>query len=519
MANAIPASNPNVPFGIGAPTGVGQPIQSPQLSGNVATYSTDSSGNPTGLVGPSGQTLSVSSTAPYIGPVANRGGIPGIATSSFQNVSCRTKHIAMDSFLQCKIALPNFYLENNIGAILTYQASIEWPVGTTVTVATFSGATSGSTIDGGLLVSDWIQLPSTIPRGAVFYSRVYLSGSSVPYYVNPSLGNGATGEWCIFGTTGGPAINRVASLTNESANNYGPGNYMKPSAILGYTTRPTYALVGDSRFQSNVATQCDPFCNSYGGFGESQRSVDKLAGNINLGSSGDSIVGSATNFSRRAQLSAYCSHVIIGYGINDFTATRTAANVIIYLYTFIANYFSNKGVYVCTVGPKSADTTSGWGTVAAQTPDSTSHLQRTIYNSFLRSGLQAPVLGHIDSAQYYEYNGSGVYKPAQRSATDCAITSGTATLTSTALAQFSQDDIGKTVSILGAGAAGAPLLTIISAVASATSCTVSNNASTTVASAGTVYIGTYTTDGLHPSYWACRQIEESGIYKSSILQV
>lgn len=91
-----------------------------------------------------------------------------------------------------------------------------------------------------------------------------------------------------------------------------------------------------------------------------------------------------------------------------------------------------------------------------------------------------------------------------RTVTDAAIASGTATLTS-ATAAFTAADVGKHVTVMGAGAAGIPLgtsatgVTILS-VESATSCTLSANAATTIASAGTAYIATpFTTtyDGSH----------------------
>jgi len=45
MATAIPSANPNVPFGLGAPTGVGQPIQVLSSASPSATITS------TGVVG------------------------------------------------------------------------------------------------------------------------------------------------------------------------------------------------------------------------------------------------------------------------------------------------------------------------------------------------------------------------------------------------------------------------------------------------------------------------------------
>lgn len=66
-----------------------------------------------------------------------------------------------------------------------------------------------------------------------------------------------------------------------------------------------------------------------------------------------------------------------------------------------------------------------------------------------------------------------------RSVEDAAITSGTATLTS-ATASFGPGDVGKVVSVAGAGSAGATLASSITAVVNATTVTLAANASTTV---------------------------------------
>lgn len=65
------------------------------------------------------------------------------------------------------------------------------------------------------------------------------------------------------------------------------------------------------------------------------------------------------------------------------------------------------------------------------------------------------------------------------SAVNVSITSGQATLTSAA-SLFTTADVGRTVRILGAGAAGAALDTTISAYSSATQVTLANNAGTTI---------------------------------------
>lgn len=76
-----------------------------------------------------------------------------------------------------------------------------------------------------------------------------------------------------------------------------------------------------------------------------------------------------------------------------------------------------------------------------------------------------------------------------RTLVDGVISSGTAVLTS-ASAAFAAADVGKTIVVVGAGAAGIPLKTTILSVDSGTQVTLSANAATSVASAGEFVYGT-----------------------------
>lgn len=83
-------------------------------------------------------------------------------------------------------------------------------------------------------------------------------------------------------------------------------------------------------------------------------------------------------------------------------------------------------------------------------------------------------------------HGNVVRSPDYRVVTDGAITTGTAAFTS-ATAAFTANDVGKPITVAGAGAAGAALTTTISAYTSATAVTLSANAGTTVTGATTGY--------------------------------
>ncbi|MCB1463269.1 MAG: hypothetical protein KDJ90_12785 [Nitratireductor sp.] len=85
----------------------------------------------------------------------------------------------------------------------------------------------------------------------------------------------------------------------------------------------------------------------------------------------------------------------------------------------------------------------------------------------------------------------GVQGDAVEVAATASIASGAAALTATG-ASFTSDDVGKIISVPGAGAGGVALQTTIAAVGSATSVTLADNASTTLSSASVTL--TYGTD-------------------------
>jgi hypothetical protein len=82
--------------------------------------------------------------------------------------------------------------------------------------------------------------------------------------------------------------------------------------------------------------------------------------------------------------------------------------------------------------------------------------------------------GQVYNVRAYGATGDSLY------AVNGAVTSGTAALTA---AGFVSADVGRTVVVQGAGAAGGPLTTTVSAVASSTSVTMAANAATTVTNA------------------------------------
>lgn len=111
----------------------------------------------------------------------------------------------------------------------------------------------------------------------------------------------------------------------------------------------------------------------------------------------------------------------------------------------------------------------------------------------------AGVLEVADAVESARNSGKWAALARSRVITDAAMTSGQATLTSSAGA-FTSADVGLMVQVNGAGASGGNLTVFISAVTNATTASLTANAGTTVSSA-TAYLGCkgVVFDGVHPA--------------------
>lgn len=455
---------------------------------------------------------------PYTGIVASRAGCYSAVISGSFQIMGRSKHVAMDDISRLQLGFGNFYValpspfERTPGATSQFTASIEYPIGTIAAVVKFSGATLGSVADGALLISDAASV--SIPRGAAFYVRVWHANpNGVLSNLEAGLNNVTaavpnSGEWVVWGVTT-PDLTQSTS----NSNNQIVGRHLRPTVILGSTSRPTFFLAGDSRLGQGVTYDSIP--NSYGGRGEVERSVGKRFGTFNAGCSSEKLADVlAGNYSKRMQFAQYCSHVICEYGINDINAGTSFFSMVTNLATF-ASSFGGKPFYQTTITPATTSTDSWTTTTNQAISDPVTNQTRTRYNDAIRLGLATPVTGCIEVADQVETaRNSGIWKASGRTVTDAAISAGTATLTS-ATASFTNADNGRSVSIAGAGTAGAALVTSISSVTNATTVVLLANAVTTVSGA-TASLGTFgfTKDGLHGSSDGFALIEASTAFQA-----
>lgn len=451
--------------------------------------------------------------APYMGMVSGRCRVPAIQWGSTQ-VFCRTRHVAASEIRSPRVYWANWYAPNASGETLPgssaqYRCAIEYPIGT-YTQLTKNGSatmtlTAGST--------DYFDPPANlvIPRGAVFFVRVWTSNPSGVLITADGLNSvtGAvpdSGELVVGGTT----------ITDDTMTGVNPNNtngylVVKPVAIVAMTTRPTFFIITDSRGEAD-----DLPTDLTGTIGEIGRSICPRYGALTSTVSGEWINTAATRYaaSRRLSLAAFCSHVICNLGINDTTNARTLPQMAADFATLRALFASKPWIH--TTCPPYTSSTNGWGTVAGQSTTGGNSV-RVAWNNKVRAGAYG--IDYVcDVADVVEsQRDSGLWKPAERTVTDGSITSGTAAFTS-ATGNFSAGDVGKYLVVMGAGSAGGVLQSTISAINSATSVTLANNASTTVASGGTAYIGTVTGDGLHESKQGYQSIAISKVVSVPVLE-
>lgn len=376
-------------------------------SNGVVTAQTDTLTDGIGVISPGGRQF----IQGHLGQIASRCFIPSTGGSANKQLMARSRHVATDRIDGLQLVYVNWYanspgVEHDGGAVCTYTASIEYPVGT-ITRVTFDAINGGVCPDGGQLISDLCTVQ--IPRGAVFYVRSWQNNpGGILFTARSGLNNvsaavPASGEWFDYGVT---ITDDTGVATNR--NNKGTGNFFTPAAIVGWTTRPSFLVVGDSRCMPNATYETLP--NAVGGIGEVERSLTKSYGTINVSVAGDNYVNAVTNYVKRLGLAQYSSHVVIELGINSFTAGRTSAQCLTDLATMVAK-FPAKSVYATTVSPKSAST-DAWATLVNQTADATSQANRIAYNNALRTGQHTTgIAGFVEIADLVESaRDSGLWK-------------------------------------------------------------------------------------------------------------
>lgn len=339
----------------------------------------------------------------YPGPVALRSNINTILTPVTTPYMSRKFFVAADDITALQVAFPNWsnnggFVETPSGGVLSVTASIEYPAGT-FTQLTFKGATTGTVLSGQTLWSDFLTLGFTIPRLATAYLRWFASntvkmpvgtGVAAPFSGAPQYVAG--GDACVS--------NGTDQTMSGAVVDDGTGVILWPAAIIGLTSRPTFAIIGDSRAAGVTDT-----ADATGGTGELERELIRLGyGYINVAVPGDRVVQFIANSSRRMALARMCSHIIVQGSINDISAGQTAAQLLANRQT-LRNLAPNRTFFGCTIAPKSTSS-DGFATVANQTVDVNNGVRQTV-NAAVRAVETGYASPPIDIASFVESGGAG----------------------------------------------------------------------------------------------------------------
>lgn len=346
---------------------------------------------------PAGTSATLRNVATRCRPPTNIGG--GTPTAQ-----ARSRHQAQSSISSLQVVYSNWYnngsADVNVGSTCSIECAVEYPVGV-FTRITFGGINAGVIPNGGDIISDAVAV--TIPRGAFFFLRPYVSGSlNVPFC---TLGNGggantfydtANGERSEFGAA---VVNHVMGGTIADM----LAGIFLPSAIIALSDRPSLGIIGDSR----TGGLGDAFTSSYYGYiGEFERVFGPLAAFQNFGINGESASNFATanRAKSRALVAAYSTHLVADFG-GDIRNGATPASALASL-KLGRDAFPLMPMFVATISPVTTST-DGWVTTTNQTVTA-NETNRTTYNTSLLQGQD--FAGVVDIAGIVDA-GSGKWKP------------------------------------------------------------------------------------------------------------
>lgn len=319
-------------------------------------------------------------------------GSDGVDTDSNTRISSYNETGATVTKLRAYFAnwFANATNEQNGYNSITITAALEYPAGT-FTPILFGGAASKAIAATDLTVESDELTGLSIPAGAQFWMRTYVSVSAGQKWVQGYLIRTTKGEAADFST--GSDKTQGGTITNATATSsrrgYGPVA-VKATGFSGTPVARAFAAVGDSIIMGSTDGNYSAHDNT-GYFG---RACDSFYPVINLGIAGTSAFNNLpANFSRRADLMSRIgiTHVFCDWSINDITANRTSAQLSADGAAIAAGFKGSvAGVKVvwATIGPKTTST-DGWKTTANQSDALTGgkQAQRISFNALLRSGI------------------------------------------------------------------------------------------------------------------------------------
>lgn len=473
-----------------------------------------------GVVAASGSATAVALRAAFDaqgGPSRRRAGaalpLPPIGTRTcwplqVSNGTNTGQNTFIQHFIPVGIAEVRFLYVNVYGTTeaagpnaIPVRAGCQLPDGTVLPVF-FRGARTAIIDGGGYVLSD----PIAVSQPAYVVSRTYVAvtaGQKWPQGFPDNLKRSVEGAEQGTSITDKSLTGTIASGGATGVNMYGPSAVIGRSAGGDWFELPAIGAVGDSilygQGDSNFVI---------GGTGFFERAMNNLHGYVSLGSPTETLAmfNAASGSLIRRALMQGMKAILAQHGRNDVAGGASLAT----MQSLLTGYWTRLAatgakVYQTTLTPTSTST-DNWTTAGGQTTDATNTVLSQV-NDWIRT-TPAPLTGYFDVADaVMTARNSGLWKPdpTTRVVTDAAMTSGSDVLSS-ATAAFTTDDVlVRRARVVGAGAAGAALVSLIRARTGPTTVNVQVAASTTVSGAtATIYIPS-TTDGVHPGPYGSAQ--------------
>ena len=217
---------------------------------------------------------------------------------------------------------------------VTYSAALEYPVGTVVGTATWSGAgTSSALAPGARQTADLVV--AAIPNGAQFRIRTVatVAGPAMSWPLNRSS-LASAGDWAETGVGTPNALTATAPAANA---NTGPVPYLVQGVAA--TVGKAVAIIGDSRVSYTLDTTGDAnFMRAY-----VERSLGNGCGWANYSRANETLANwlittdtasTGSQYRRSLLPGAGFTHAICQLGINDLPTATSAAQFLANLKTF-----------------------------------------------------------------------------------------------------------------------------------------------------------------------------------------
>jgi lysophospholipase L1-like esterase len=333
--------------------------------------------------------------SPRLGYAATRARWLEAGSASYTQVMARTGHRAWADLSTVQLFVQNLRMSVQVpdlaefgwGAPAAVTAAIEYPEGT-FTRVTFVGEVEGTIPDKDVLLSDFVDIPGGIPKGALFWVRQFWENANGVFY----------NEWrdLDYGDVTEIAASGLVDKTMGGAL-VSSGTYsFPPVAVLAGTDLPSVGILGDSLAAGRFDVEAPPHL---GDIGTIARSLMPIVPTVNLSIPGACVNAANTHYwgalgIARTRILPYLTHIVLELGINDlagfFTGAQTSAQMQAHYVAFHQALFGigldpTAQIIQTTITPYSTST-DGWATTVNQTPHA-SNAQRVATNNLIRAGL------------------------------------------------------------------------------------------------------------------------------------